>query len=116
MKSALLGFNLQKAITGGSDGHNLNHMGRVVTYAECPPKRRFFLNALRRKQNKVVGKEIDIIRKMTSNGVKFKSNLKNTPDLVEKNLKYSVAYLQSKSKRLRENFRRSFNGKIKSSA
>ena len=116
MKSALLGFNLQKAITGGSDGHNLNHMGRVVTYAECPPKRRSLLNSIKHKENKVVGKEIDIIRKVTSNGVKFKSNLKNTPDLVEKNLKYSVAYLQSKSKRLRENFRRSLNGKMKSSA
>jgi predicted metal-dependent phosphoesterase TrpH len=116
MQSALLGFNLQKAITGGSDGHCLNYMGRAVTYADCPAKRRCFMDALKKKEHKVVGKEIDIIRKVASNGVKFRTNFKNTPDLVEKNLRYSYAYLQSKSKRLRENFRRSLNGRMKKSA
>ena len=38
LKCALLGFNLDKAITGGSDGHLLGHMGKVVTYADCRPR------------------------------------------------------------------------------
>ncbi|MCK7474157.1 MAG: PHP domain-containing protein [Rhodopseudomonas palustris] len=35
LRSALLGFNLNKGITGGSDGHRLSQMGRVVTVADC---------------------------------------------------------------------------------
>jgi hypothetical protein len=80
LRCALLGFNLDKAITGGSDGHSIKHMGRAVSVADCQPDPRAFLDALKKKQNKVIGKEIDILRKVTSNGLKLRTNLKNYPD------------------------------------
>jgi predicted metal-dependent phosphoesterase TrpH len=111
LRSALLGFNLGKGITGGSDGHRISQMGKVVTYAACKRSRKAFLDAIKKNQTKVVGKEIDLIHKVTSNGVKLKNNIKNYPDLVEKNLKYSYTVINSKSKEIKENVKRSLNGK-----
>ena len=113
LRSALLGFNLNKGITGGSDGHRVSQMGKVVTYAPCKRSRKAFLDAIKQKKTKVVGKEIDLIHKVTSNGVKLRSNIKNYPDLVEKNLKYSYTVINSKSKEIKENVKRSLNGKKK---
>ena len=113
LRSAILGFNLNKCITGGSDGHRLIQMGKVVSYAECSSNRKAFLNAIKKKKNKVIGKEIDIIRKVTSNGVKLPANIKNTPDLVEKNIRYGYTVFNTKSKAIKDNFKRSFNGRIK---
>jgi predicted metal-dependent phosphoesterase TrpH len=111
LRSALLGFNLGKGITGGSDGHRLSQMGKVVTYAPCKRSRQAFLDAIKKKKTKVIGKEIDLIRKVTSNGGKLRSNIKNYPDLFEKNLKYSYTVINSKSKEIKENVKRSLNGK-----
>jgi len=113
LRSALLGFNLGKGITGGSDGHRISQMGKVVTYAQCKRSRKAFLDAIKKKKTKVVGKEIHLIRKVTSNGVKLRSNIKNYPDLVEKNLKYSYTVINAKSKKIKENMKRSLNGKKK---
>jgi len=113
LKCALLGFNLEKAMTGGSDGHRLYQLGKAVSYAACRPNRRAFLDAVLSRQNKVIGKEIPMLSKVTSNGYKLKSNIKNTPDLVEKNLRYSYQVINSKSRQLRDNVRRSINGKMK---
>lgn len=113
LRSALLGFNLDIGITGGSDGHRLAQMGKAVCYAECEKKRRAFLDAIKNKQTKVVGKEIDLIRKVTSNGVKLRTNIKNCPDLVEKNIRYSYSVINSKSKTFRDNVKRSFNGRFR---
>jgi predicted metal-dependent phosphoesterase TrpH len=112
LRCAVLGFNLDKSITGGSDGHRLRHIGKVVSYALCENNREAFLDAVKNKQNKVIGKEIDILRKVTSSSFKLKANLKNYPDIVEKNFKYSYTVINSKSKKLRENIKRSINGKI----
>jgi len=109
LRSALLGFNLNKAITGGSDGHRLAQMGRVVTAVECAWMRRPFLDAVGRGNARVIGKEIDILRKMTSNGAKLRSSLRHYPDLVEKNLRY----LNTTSRMLRENVKRNLNERIR---
>ncbi len=111
LRSALLGFNLNKGITGGSDGHRVAQMGRAVTYARCRRNHKAFLDAIRKNKTKVVGKELDLIRKVTSNGVKLRNNIKNYPDLVEKNLKYGYTVINSKSKEIKENVKRSWNGK-----
>jgi predicted metal-dependent phosphoesterase TrpH len=113
MRSALLGFNLNKGITGGSDGHRLPQMGRAVCYAACKKDRRAFLDAIKGRQTRVVGKEIDIIRKVRSNGVKLRTNIKNYPNLVEKNLKYSCSVINSKSKTIKDSVKRSFGGMFK---
>lgn len=103
LKSALLGFNLSKAITGGSDGHTLYNMGKVVTYAQCKPSRKAFLDAVKSKQAKVIGKEVNILRKVTSNGIKLKTGIRNYPNLMEKNIKYGCKVINLKSKLLRKN-------------
>ncbi len=107
LRSALLGFNLNKAITGGSDGHRLSQMGKVVCCAPCRSTRKAVLDAIVQKKNRVIGKEIDIIRKVTSNGTKLKTNLKNYPDLVEKNLRFGYTVINTKSRLLRDNVKRS---------
>jgi predicted metal-dependent phosphoesterase TrpH len=112
LRCAVLGFNLDKSITGGSDGHRLRHIGKVVSYAFCENNREAFLDAIKNKQNKVIGKEINILRKVTTSSFKLKANLKNYPDIVEKNFKYSYTVINSKSKKLRDNIKRSINGRI----
>lgn len=112
LKCALLGFNLNKAIAGGSDGHTLVYLGKVVSYAQCKNSRKAFLDAVRKKQNKVIGREVNMLRKVTSNGRKIRTSLKNYPDLVEKNLKYGYTVINLKSKRLKDNVKRRINGKI----
>ena len=113
LRSALLGFNLDMGITGGSDGHHLPQMGRAVCYAPCRKDRRAFLDAVKSKKTRVIGKESDIIRKVKSNSVKLRNNIRNYPDLVEKNLRYSCSVINSKSKTLKDNVKRSFSGKFK---
>jgi predicted metal-dependent phosphoesterase TrpH len=112
LKCSVLGFNLNKAMVAGSDGHSLGHMGRAVTYAPCAPNRREFLNALRLKENMVSGKEIHLLRKVTSNGIKLRSNINNCPDLMEKHIRYSCKMINFKSKSLRSNMKRKLNQRI----
>ncbi len=114
LKCAVLGFNLGKAMVGGSDGHSLGHMGRAVTYANCPPTRNEFLNAVRQGANQVAGKEIHLLRKVTANGLKLRSSLNNCPDLMEKHFRYGCKAINFKSRAIRSNMRRRFNERINS--
>lgn len=102
LKCTVLGFNLDKMMTGGSDGHSLNHMGRAVTIAEGHLSRHGFLDALVQRQTQVIGKEITFLRKVTTNSLKLRSNLGNCPDLLEKNLRYGRKVINFKSRALRE--------------
>jgi len=113
LRSALLGFNLDTGITGGSDGHHLPQMGRAVCYAPCKNDRRAFLDAVKSKQTRVIGKESDIFKKVRSNGVKLRNNIRNYPELVEKNFRYSCSVINSRSKMLKDNVKRSFSGRLK---
>ncbi len=102
LKCALLGFNLDRAITGGSDGHHVQQMGSVVTYANCEPSREAFLNALSRKQAKVVGTESKLLNKLQSNGAKLKLSINNYPDLMEKNIRYGKSVVRFRTRRAAE--------------
>jgi len=113
LKSALLGFNLNKAIMGGSDGHSLYQLGRVVTYAGCANDRQTFLSAVKNGQSRVVGKEIDILHKVQSNSIKLRSNLKNYPDIMGKNFNYGRKVIHLKSKILRDRVKTRFNDRIR---
>jgi len=114
IRCALLGFNLNKIITGGSDGHDLRHMGVTVTYGDTKKRRRHFLEAVKAGQVKIVGKELALLRKVTSNGRKLKSNLRNYPDLVEKNIRYSYTVINNKSRQIRDNMLRGIHAKRRS--
>ena len=107
------GFNLGIGLTGGSDGHRVSQMGKVVCYAPCKNNRKAFLDAIKKKQTRVIGKEIDLIHKVTSNGFKLRTNIRNYPELVEKNLKFSYSVINSKTKEIKNNVRRSLNGRHK---
>jgi len=104
LRSSVLGFNLDKIVTGGSDGHSLNHMGKVVCYAECGKNRKAFFGALKNRHNKVIGREINMLRKFTSHSMKLKTNFRNYQNILEKNIRYGYAVINVKSKILRENF------------
>lgn len=106
LKCALMGFNLGKSMVGGSDGHALHHMGRAVSYARCPRTRYDFLEAIRHGANRVIGKEISLMSKLTSNGLKFRSNIRNSPELFEKNMRYSKTVISLKAQYIRTNIRR----------
>ncbi len=110
LKSAVLGFNLAKGITGGSDGHKLDHMGNVVSYASCPKDRKAFLDAIKQGQNKVMGKEMGALRRVISNIIKLKINIRNYPNTLEKNIKYSHTVLNSKIKKVRNNVKHHIQG------
>lgn len=99
IKSALLGTNLGKAVTGGSDGHSIRQMGASVTYADCKPTRKAFLDALRKKEVWVMGKETDLLTKIRSNSAKLKVGLHNCPDLVEKNVRYGKTVVRFQARK-----------------
>ncbi|MCJ8500619.1 PHP domain-containing protein [Desulfatitalea alkaliphila] len=100
LKCAVLGFNLGKAMVGGSDGHALHHMGRAVSFADCAANRHDFLDAVRHHANQVVGKEIPLLHKVTTNGLKIRKSIGNCPDLFEKNIRYGRTFINAKSKAL----------------
>lgn len=113
LKSALLGFNLNKGIMGGSDGHSLYQLGRVVTFARCANDGQAFLSAVKNGQSRVVGKEIDILHKVQSNSIKLRSNLKNYPDIMGKNFKYGRKVIHLKSKTFRDRVKTRLNDSIR---
>lgn len=112
LKSALLGFNLGKAVTGGSDGHDIKHLGRAVSYAECDKDRGAFISSILKGASKVIGKEMSFIRKMTANRHKLKVNFQNYPDILERNLRYSRSYFNNKSRYVRANVRKGLDETI----
>ena len=112
LKCSVLGFNLNRSMIAGSDGHSLSHMGRAVSYAPCPQTRSDFLEAIRHKANCVVGKEIALVRKVTSNGLKLRSNLNNYQDLWEKNFRYGCKVVHLKSQAIRSNVQRCINARM----
>ena len=111
LKSALLGFNLNRAITGGSDGHSLQEMGRVVTYAACSRNRKAFLDAVNRKEAKVMGTESKLLKKIQSNGAKLKNSINNYPDMVEKNIRFGKSVIRFCTRKASEQIWRRINDK-----
>lgn len=109
LKSALLGFNLNRVITGGSDGHSIQQMGSAVTYAASEANRKAFLDALSRGDVKVVGTESKLLNKIQSNGTKLKNSLTNYPDMVEKNIRFSKSVIRFQTKKAAEKVWRRVN-------
>ncbi|MFO7568801.1 MAG: PHP domain-containing protein [Smithellaceae bacterium] len=102
LKCARLGRNLRKSLTGGSDGHSLYSMGRVVTCAACAPTGRAMLDAVRARQTMVIGKEINLLRKMAAGGAKMNVDMARYPELLQKNFRYGYHVIHAKSRALRD--------------
>ncbi|BBO72510.1 hypothetical protein DSCA_64400 [Desulfosarcina alkanivorans] len=102
LRSALLGFNLDRAITGGSDGHSVQQMGSAVTYAACGRSRKAFLDAVSRGESKVVGTESKLLEKLQSNSAKLKISMNNYPDMVEKNIRFGKSVIRFRARKAGE--------------
>ena len=102
LKSALLGFNLNRVITGGSDGHSIQQMGSAVTYVTGESDRKCFLDALSRGDAKVVGTESKLLKKIQSNSTKLKNSISNYPDIVEKNIEFSKSVIRFRTQKAAE--------------
>lgn len=105
LKSTVLGFNLAKGMTGGSDAHKLDHIGGAISYADCTANPADFLDAVKTGQTRVIGKEIAMLRKVRSNGAKLKTNWQNCHYLIEKNARYSYSLFQDRSSTARSKAR-----------
>jgi len=114
-KSTILAMNLNKGITAGTDGHMGYEMGKVVTYVEGAESAEDFIEAIRKQKSYVVGKEIDIVRKATTHGMKLPVQLNKTPNMVRHHITYSRQYLSHKKGRVKEKLKsgidRILNGK-----
>ena len=108
LRCALLGLRLEKAITGGSDGHSLYHMGKVVTYAPCDKSGPAMLSAIKNGSVSVVGKEINLFRKVASSGAKLNAHAGAYPDRLGKNIRYSYRVIHVKSVLIRRQLQLSF--------
>ncbi|MGB9498443.1 MAG: PHP domain-containing protein [Dissulfuribacterales bacterium] len=113
LQCAVLGFNLDKSMTGGSDGHNLFQMGKAVTYTEYVTDRIAFLDEIKQTRNRVVGKEIDLLRKVTSNSCKIRSNIKNYPHVFGKNVRFSYTVLNTKSRQVKNTMQRTIKKRMR---
>jgi len=93
----------KKAITGGTDGHTLNEMGRVLTYTKQPDTKEEFLDAIIKKTNFVVGKETFIIRKAASHSIKIRSSGKTPISYIKKAIHYMNMRKKNRLRELAEN-------------
>ncbi len=108
LRCALLGVNLKKAITGGSDGHSLYHMGKVVTYAACEKSGPAMLDAVKDGRACVVGKEINLFRKVAASSAKLNIPASAYPERLGKNIRYSYRVIHVKSILIRQHLRLRF--------
>ena len=108
LRCALLGVNLKKAITGGSDGHSLYHMGKVVTYAACEQSGPAMLDAVKDGRACVVGKEINLFRKVAASSAKLNIPASAYPERLGKNIRYSYRVIHVKSILIRQQLRLRF--------
>jgi len=102
LRCALLGFRLKKSITGGSDGHSLYHMGKVVTYAACEKSGPAMLDAIKNARTCVVGKEINLFRKVAASSAKLNIPASAYPERMGKNIRYSYRVIHVKSVLIRQ--------------
>ncbi|MBR9690340.1 PHP domain-containing protein [Candidatus Woesearchaeota archaeon] len=62
--AVMLAENMKKGITGGSDGHRLFELGKVLTFVKEPATRDEFLSAVLKGKNFVIGKESNMLQKV----------------------------------------------------
>lgn len=102
LRCASLGRELRKSVTGGSDGHSLYSMGRVLTCAACKPTGRAMLDAVKGRQTMIVGKEISLLRKMAAGGAKINVDVARYPELLQKNFRFGYHVFNAKSRIIRD--------------
>jgi len=92
-------YNLNKGMIGGSDGHTLYHMAKVLTYTkkkkftDMSKAREYFLDQIKLKQSRVIGRDVDILRKFISTVFKIKPNLRKMPGLIMKSTILKIPFI-----------------------
>ena len=79
---------IKKGITGGSDGHTLNEMGRVVTYTFDNLEPNEFLDAITDNSTYVMGKETQIFHRAATHSVKINAPMKDPMTSLTKGIDY----------------------------
>jgi predicted metal-dependent phosphoesterase TrpH len=79
---------LGKCFTGGSDGHSLYQLGKVITYGKARTASGF-LNAIRDQENFVIGKEMGFVRQVPSNSRMLRRHFRYIPPTLR--LRYEVS-------------------------
>jgi len=108
LRSAELGLSLKKALTGGSDGHSLSYMGKVVTCAACPQEGPALLDAVKNGGTWIVGKEINLFRRVATSSSRLATSAAVYPDRLGKNLRYGYRVIHVKSGLIRKQVQRTF--------
>ena len=108
LRSAHLGMNLKKSITGGSDGHSLYYMGKVITCAACEQNGPAMLDAIKSGRTCVVGSEINLLQKVAASGPKLTVSASVYPDRMGKNIRYSYRVFSVKSGLIRRQMQQTF--------
>jgi hypothetical protein len=60
----------------------------------------------------VVGKETHLFQKVTSNSYKLRSSIKNSPHVMEKNVRYSYTLIHSKSLQMKDSVQRRIRNRL----
>ncbi|RMF05354.1 PHP domain-containing protein [Candidatus Woesearchaeota archaeon] len=90
LKATHLALEMEKQVTGGSDGHTLAALGGVLSIADAH-NTESFLEAVRRRRNVVVGKSLAVMPRLAS----YSKN-------ISKHLQYLVPSVKLKIKRAKE--------------
>ncbi len=81
-------YKHNKAITGGSDGHSLKELGRILTYTKKKEDVNDFLESILKHKNFVIGKELMLINKALLHTSVLKYPAKNPFPLIKKSIHY----------------------------
>ena len=73
-----LASDLRKGITGGSDGHTTRELGNTLTFVKEDADIDSFLDAIRKRQNRVIGKNGNSVRDIMCHLGKLPAWVKNT--------------------------------------
>jgi len=79
----------EKMITAGSDAHTLGELGKIVSYSNSSSVDEF-LDAIRKKNNYVMGKEGTRLRGLFNQSRVFHKRIKYMPSIVEGIIKFSL--------------------------
>jgi len=89
LKSVKFAMDVQKPITGGSDGHTLSELGRVVTYTHASDVDDF-LDHVRKKNNFVMGVEGSRLRGIFNQSRVLSKRLRYMPSIARTTYQFSV--------------------------
>lgn len=87
-KAIIFAEKMKKGIMGGSDGHTLAEIGRVLTYTKENQTYDEFLNSVLGHKTFVIGKETQILHRAATHSVKITGPMKDPITPIKKGIAY----------------------------